>query len=112
HAALYLDGDYVPLECDGVREANICAFARLHHEEAIVTVIPRLTAEVIQSDSAGAADTWQNTRLTVPSWKPGSLYMNLLTGQRLETITEEGRQVLPINQVLRDCPVALLERCF
>ncbi|MBX3339995.1 MAG: malto-oligosyltrehalose synthase [Nitrospira sp.] len=112
HAALYLDGDYVPLECDGVREANICAFARLHHEQAIVTVIPRLTAEVIQSDSAGAVDPWQDTRLTVPSWKPGSLYMNLLTGQRLETVTEEGRQVLPINQVLRDCPVALLERCF
>ena len=112
HAALYLDGDYVPLECDGVREANICAFARLHQEQAIVTVIPRLTAEAIQSDSAGAVDTWQDTRLTVPSWKPGSLYMNLLTGQRLETVTEEGRQVLPINEVLRDCPVALLERCF
>ncbi|MGC3976346.1 MAG: malto-oligosyltrehalose synthase [Nitrospira sp.] len=111
HAALYLDGDYVPLECDGVRHANLCAFARLYQEQGIVTVVPRLNAEVIQADSSETGGAWQNTRVTVPSWKAGSHYVNLLTGERLETVTEEGRQVLPISQVLRDCPVALLERC-
>jgi (1->4)-alpha-D-glucan 1-alpha-D-glucosylmutase len=113
HAALYLEGDYVPLDCDGVRKSNICAFARLHHEQAIVAVFPRLSTELIQTSGASTQpdDPWQDTRLTVPSWKAGSDYLNLLTGQRLETVTENGRQVLPINQVLRDCPVALLERC-
>ncbi|MCW5798601.1 MAG: Malto-oligosyltrehalose synthase [Nitrospira sp.] len=110
HAALYLDGDYVPLECDGVRKSHICAFARLHQEQAIVTIVPRLSADLIHADSAEAPDTWQDTRLTVPSWKAGSHYRNLLTGQRLETVTEDGRQILSIGQVLRDCPVALLER--
>ena len=113
HAALYLEGDYVPLDCDGVRKSNICAFARLHHEQAIVAVFPRLSTDLIQTSGASTQpdDSWQDTRLTVPSWKAGSDYLNLLTGQRLETVTENGRQVLPINQVLRDCPVALLERC-
>ena len=111
HATLYLDGDYVPLECHGPRQSNICAFARLHQEQAIVTVIPRLSAELVPPASAAAGDVWQDTRLTVPSWRAGSHYVNLLTGQRLDTITEESRQVLPLSQVLRDCPVALLERC-
>jgi (1->4)-alpha-D-glucan 1-alpha-D-glucosylmutase len=112
HPALYLEGDYVPLECDGVRKANICAFARLHQEEAIVTIIPRLTADLVGAPGSPAEmdDLWRDTRLTVPSWKAGSDYVNLLTGERLETVTEDGRQVLPLNQVLRDCPVALLER--
>lgn len=111
HATLYLDGDYVPLECSGVRQSHVCAYARLHQEQAIVTVIPRLSAELVPAGSAAVGDVWQDTRLTVPSWKAGSHYINLLTGQRLDTITEEGRQVLPLSQVLRDCPVALLERC-
>lgn len=111
HATLYLDGDYVPLECHGPRQSNICAFARLHQEQAIVTVIPRLSAELVPAASAAVGDVWQETRLTVPSWKAGSHYINLLTGQRLDTITEEGRQVLSLSQVLRDCPVGLLERC-
>ena len=33
--------------------------------------------------------------MTVPSWKTGSVYLNLLTGERLETITQGERQVLP-----------------
>ena len=113
HPALYLDGDYVPLECEGARKSNICAFARLHQEQAIVTVIPRLSADLIQRSGSSAEmdDPWQDTRLTVPSWKEGSDYINLLTGARLHTVTEQGRQVLSISQVLRDCPVALLERC-
>jgi (1->4)-alpha-D-glucan 1-alpha-D-glucosylmutase len=111
HPALYLDGDYVPLECEGQRKGNICAFARLHQEQAVVTVIPRLTAGLVPAGPPEAADMWQDTRLTVPSWKAGSHYINLITGQHLETATEEGRQVLSLSQVLRDCPVALLERC-
>lgn len=114
HAALYLDGDYVPLECDGLYQSNICAFARLHQEQAIVTIIPRLTAERVQASASSpqSDDPWQDTRVTVPSWKAGSHYINLLTGEHLETVTEQERQVLPVGQVLRDCPVALLERCF
>ncbi len=114
HSALYLDGDYVPLECDGLHRSKICAFARLHQEQAVVTVVPLLTADMGER-AGGQAQTeerWQNTRIVVPSWKAGSRYLNLFTGEHLETVTEEGRQVLPISHVLRDCPVAVLERCF
>jgi (1->4)-alpha-D-glucan 1-alpha-D-glucosylmutase len=112
HAALYLEGDYVPLECEGARRANLCAFARLHQEQAIVTVVPRLTAEFLGESSSlvEGSDPWQDSRLTVPSWKAGSDYINLLTGERFETVTENGKQTLRVGSLLRDCPVALLER--
>ncbi len=113
HPGLYLDGDYVPLECDGLHRSKICAFARLHQEEAVVTIVPLLIADMRETtpNQTQAEARWQNTRIAVPSWKAGSGYRNLFTGERLETVAEEGRQVLPIGHVLRDCPVAVLERC-
>jgi maltooligosyltrehalose synthase len=84
----------------------------LHQEQAIVTVVPRLTAEFLGESSSlvEGSDPWQDSRLTVPSWKAGSDYINLLTGERFETVTENGKQTLRVGSLLRDCPVALLER--
>jgi len=53
---------------------------------------------------------WGETWLTVPSWRPGSPYRNLLTGELLETTDAEGTQVLPAAEIFGTCPVALLER--
>ena len=113
HSSLYLNGDYVPLECDGLHQEKICAFARLHQEQAIVTVVPRLIADLVQGSDTQLQpeEMWQDTRISVPSWKAGSAYLNLITGERLETVTEAGHQMLPIGRILRDCPVAILERC-
>ena len=113
HAALYLEGDYVPLDCEGRRRSHLCAFARLHQDQAVVTVVPRLTANLnIGSEhSTHERDLWEDTWITVPSWKAGSQYLNMLTGERLETMTQGERQVLGASQVLNHCPVALLERC-
>ena len=78
-----------------------------------MTVVPRLTASLTQGVEPGgqAEIAWGDTWVAVPSWKAGSLYLNLLTGERHETMTREDRQVLHVGQVLNDCPVALLERC-
>lgn len=113
HPAVYLEGDYVPLDCDGLHGTKVCAFARLHQEQAVVTVVPRLIADLVQASESPiqGQGLWQDTRITVPSWKVGSVYRNIFTGERLETVTQEGRQVLPVGLVLRDCPVAILERC-
>jgi len=113
HAALYLEGDYVPLESEGRSRSHLCAFARLHQDQAAVTVVSRLTASLtaVYGQGVQEEEMWQETWITVPSWKAGSVYLNLLTGERLETVSQGERQVLPVTQVLRHCPVALLERC-
>ncbi len=113
HPELYLEGDYVPLDCDGPSRAHVCAFARLHQDHAIVTVVSRLTANLngVAGQDVQAEDAWKETWITVPSWKSGSVYLNLLTGERLETVAQGDRQMLPVAQVLLHCPVALLERC-
>jgi maltooligosyltrehalose synthase len=53
---------------------------------------------------------WEDTWVVVPSWKAGSLYTNLFTGERLETVTRGEHQALPVERLLKHCPVALLER--
>jgi (1->4)-alpha-D-glucan 1-alpha-D-glucosylmutase len=113
HAALYLDGDYVPLDCEGRSRSHLCAFARLHQDQAMVTVVPRLTANLNAVAGYGVQeeDVWEETWVAVPSWKAGSLYLNLLTGERFETLSLGERQVLPVGRILHHCPIALLERC-
>ena len=90
HSALYLNGDYVPLECDGLHKEKICAFARLHQDQAIVTVVPRLIADLVQDSGTQPQpkEMWQDTRISVPSWKVGSAYLNLVRGARPPQATD------------------------
>jgi hypothetical protein len=46
----------------------------------------------------------------VPSWRPASLYQNLLTGEILSSTEKESKQCLRLADILGSCPVALLER--
>ena len=108
---LYLHGDYVPLDCEGPHQFHLCAFARLHQDQAVVAVAPRFMAgSAATRDEGRPDDTWRDTWLTVPSWKAGSAYEHLFTGERFETVNRGERQVLPVGQVLKHCPVALLIR--
>lgn len=109
---LYLFGDYVPLASQGRYHSHLCAFARLYQDQAIVAVAPRFPAsrEAEQPQGASPDDLWQDTSVTVPSWKPGSVYRHLFTGERFETSGHGPHQVLPVGAVLRHCPVALLIR--
>jgi (1->4)-alpha-D-glucan 1-alpha-D-glucosylmutase len=113
YPALYLEGDYVPLDCEGSFRSHICAFARLHQDRAVVTVVPRLSATLDQAAGvvAQGEPQWRDTSITVPSWRAGSTYLNLLTGEEVDTVTQGDRQVLLVDRLLSDCPVALLERC-
>lgn len=113
HAAVYLEGDYVPLDCGGSNRSRLCAFARLYQDQAVVAVVPRLTVGLAEPSDHGAwgDEVWRDTWVTVPSWKSGSVYRNIFTGECLETLTQDERQVLPIGRVLNHCPVGLLERC-
>lgn len=112
HPDLFLHGDYVPLEARGERPDYLLAFARIHRDRAVVAAITRLAAGLGRSAEPFplGRGAWGETWLTVPSWRPGSPYRNLLTGEMLATTEAEGAQVLPAAEVFAACPVALLER--
>jgi (1->4)-alpha-D-glucan 1-alpha-D-glucosylmutase len=112
HRTLFQQGDYIPLDGRGSGQEHLCAFARLHGEQAMVTVVPRLVASLTRDAMTPpvGSDVWEETYVTVPSWRPKSSYRNLFTGERLSSSTVGDRQMLPMAQVLREYPVALLER--
>lgn len=112
HPALFLEGEYVPLQAQGSKEAHLCAFTRLHQDQAVVAVVPRLVAGLAQDQGIPPVGpgVWGDTCVTVPSWRPTTRYLNLFTGERLATGTDGDRQTLALSEVLSELPVALLER--
>lgn len=109
---LFREGEYVPLEAGGPKRDHVVSFARIYADRATVTVVPRLIAGLLpdpQQPPLGA-EVWEDTWVTVPSWRPGSPYRNLYTGETLASQTSGDRQTLPLAGIFATFPVALLER--
>jgi maltooligosyltrehalose synthase len=75
-------------------------------------VVPRLVAGLglDPGEFPLGSKVWGETTVTVPSWKPASPYRNLFTGDVLTTAGDGECQVLSLAEILKDCPVAMLER--
>ncbi len=112
HRALFHSGEYVPLEGHGRQREHLFAFARIHEEEAVVALVPRLLTKVIVDVQAVPlpADVWNDTWLTMPAWREGTKFRHIFTGQVFSTVTSEDRQVLPVEKILKHAPVAWLEK--
>lgn len=112
HAGLFQQGEYVPLQLFGPKREHLFAFARIHGDQAVVVVVPRLLTGVIEDPAAlpVGEKVWGDTRVMMPSWKEGSPFRNVLTGSQLVTMSDDGRQTIAAAEILKDCPVALVER--
>jgi (1->4)-alpha-D-glucan 1-alpha-D-glucosylmutase len=87
------------------------AFLRRHGGQAVIAVVPRLTAELTASGPGlppvGTA-IWQDTRLNLPSETSHRSYRNVFTGEPVVAEDNEGRASLGVPAVLATLPVALL----
>ena len=112
HIELFRAGEYVPLEAGGTKHEHLCAFARIYEDHAVAIVVPRLVSGLTATGaiSPTGVDVWSDTVINVPSWREGSTYRNILTGDTVHSHDAAGRQALPVAVVLKECPVALLER--
>jgi (1->4)-alpha-D-glucan 1-alpha-D-glucosylmutase len=114
-------GDYLPLSADGVRKAQLCAFARVCGPQWAVCIVPRVACAA-WSESYGhsqlngneseplwpVADWWQGTIVSLPPEAPAR-WRHVITGQRIDVALQDGAlQVLNVSDVLRRFPVALL----
>jgi (1->4)-alpha-D-glucan 1-alpha-D-glucosylmutase len=112
HRVLFHSGEYVPLKGIGEKHEHVFAFARLHREESIVTVIPRLLAAVTPDERTPplGEEVWKDTWLILPAWGKGTQVRNIFTGEVLRTVTRDGSQVLAVGKIFLHSPVAWLER--
>ncbi len=100
---LFEKGDYVPVETCGKHRESIVAFAREHKPLWAVIVAPRfLTGVVPEGRYPLGADVWDDTHIVLPQGAPTE-WENALTGETLR-----GTQILPVGEVFRSYPSALL----
>jgi (1->4)-alpha-D-glucan 1-alpha-D-glucosylmutase len=115
---LFLDGDYQALRADGRASAHVCAFARVQapspsgrgqsRASSVIAVAPVLIATLTRgAETPMGPDIWTNTRLQVPA-RLGRRFRNLLTDDVVEVEGDAKRGYLPMGDVLRRFPVALL----
>jgi (1->4)-alpha-D-glucan 1-alpha-D-glucosylmutase len=109
HPALFLAGEYRPLEATGLRTDHMVAFARRRESQVAVAVAPRFLAQLSLSGPPLGKDVWPRTWLFLPADCPGHRFRNVLTGEVVVASTHEGRLALTADAVLASFPVALLE---
>ncbi|MFO0809993.1 MAG: malto-oligosyltrehalose synthase [Gemmataceae bacterium] len=112
HEDLFCRGEYRPLRTVGRRRKHTVAFARLLGEALVTVVVPRLAVGL----TGGAAvwplgrHTWRDTWLVLPREAMGRTYRDVFTGIEVAVREADGIAGLPLSEVLRAFPVALLER--
>jgi (1->4)-alpha-D-glucan 1-alpha-D-glucosylmutase len=112
HPQLFDAGGYRPLRAIGRRRRHVCAFVRHREEEALMVVAPRLTVRLTGGAEAWPVGrpAWRDTWLVLPREPVGQMFRNLFTGAEVAVQEGDGIAGLPVAEVCRDFPVALLER--
>ncbi|HKW81271.1 MAG TPA: malto-oligosyltrehalose synthase, partial [Casimicrobiaceae bacterium] len=104
---LFEQGRYVALPVAGAHAAHIVAFARVHDDQALLAIVPRLLFGL----TAGATrppigQIWEDTRVLLPS--PLAAYRDVLTGA-LRRPAGNGAFSLVVADIFDTLPAALLE---
>jgi (1->4)-alpha-D-glucan 1-alpha-D-glucosylmutase len=102
--ALFLEGDYVPLEVEGDRGESVVAFARMAGDEVAVTIAPCRALD----PSGGGSPDWSDHHLVGPAGILDVELHDLFTGERV-VAERSGESVrIPLGDMLSRFPVALL----
>src|SRR5204863_9030518 len=107
---LLAEGAYRPLHAEGEREHHVIAFARTLGEQAAIVVAGRLFTRLGDGAALPTGEVWGETKLRLRDDLAAGNYRDVLTDQKWCLDCEAGRRSLPLSQVLKHLPVALLER--
>ena len=104
-AALFRDGDYVPLSAHGPRAEHVCAYARRHEGAAAVAVALRWSMRLVGDSAAPLGPVWDGVWLEMPN---EGVFINALTGEEHRTVLRQDKPSLLLSAVLLNFPVAFL----
>lgn len=112
HEAFMQRADYIALQASGARAQHVVAFARHAQGRSIIVVATRLVASLgLQVGEAPIGEIWGDTVVEMPALEVegalavGTCFTDVLSGRQHE-LTPAG---LPLAELLRDFPVALLD---
>jgi (1->4)-alpha-D-glucan 1-alpha-D-glucosylmutase len=107
---LFLSGRYLPLVTDITVAADVTAFARVDDGRAVLTIVPRLVAPIVNDAQPVplGGDAWKTSRIILPPELHGRKFEHRITGAVLEPTVAAGEEWLFAGQVFADVPVALL----
>lgn len=105
-AALFSDGEYIPLKADGAYRENICCYARKLKSSWMLIAIPVGLAKLAHEQKREAQDIdWKDTRVILPLDAPLG-WEDLLNGEKgHQDILKDG---LALSELFAQLPFALL----
>jgi (1->4)-alpha-D-glucan 1-alpha-D-glucosylmutase len=108
---LFASGEYLPLEAEGARARNLCAFARRENKKTIIVVVPRFLATLAPEPGQLplGQGAWLDSFLILPEGGSGR-YRNVLTDEVMSSVEHAGRPGFPLSQLFESAPVVLLEK--
>ncbi|MEJ5375758.1 MAG: malto-oligosyltrehalose synthase [bacterium] len=103
NSKLFLDGEYIPLESQGIWHANLVCFARRWKEKWALVVAPRLLTQVVTAPEFPLGkDVWLDTAILLPAEAPSS-WQEILGVTRAKAKD----RLLYVGDVLSRFPVGL-----
>jgi (1->4)-alpha-D-glucan 1-alpha-D-glucosylmutase len=108
---LFAIGEYRALAPGGEHAEHLVALARLDGPDAVIAVVPRLTARLAGLTGGFALDeVWEHTWVGLGDARLAGTYRDRFTGLRVASEPRDGGLALPAPALFRHFPVALLER--
>jgi (1->4)-alpha-D-glucan 1-alpha-D-glucosylmutase len=110
HPQLFSEGDYRPLAATGPRCDHLCAFARSFAGVEIVIVATRWFSKLSDDEAQLQPGEllWAETSVAAPQQGGEKSYTNLLTHETVATVHEGGEFLLPVIELLKTFPLAVL----
>ncbi|MBU2618098.1 MAG: malto-oligosyltrehalose synthase [Proteobacteria bacterium] len=112
HPALFAEGAYEGLAVHGEAGRHLCVLARSLAEEQLIAVAPRFFASLLSGHDAPYSDVaetvWGQTCISLPDKAAAESYRDIFTGEMHHPIRQGSQDVLPVSDVLRFFPLALL----
>jgi (1->4)-alpha-D-glucan 1-alpha-D-glucosylmutase len=108
--ALFLEGEYLPLEAESVVDARVMAFARISGTgRAAIAVAPYLMSRLVTADRpVPLGDRWRTSRVHLPKSLAALTYRDVFTGAEIRPVSNGENAWLFVGQALKQLPVSLL----
>ncbi len=106
---LFLSGAYLPIQASGGNKEHVLAFARKAGDVWAIAAVPRLVTRLVPPGEfpVGRKAWGARSGLVLPEGAPGR-WENVFTGETLRVPAGSRKQTLPLHDVFRDFPLALL----